>query len=366
MFGSVPGGAVVHDEESALNPQSPYAAAKAAAHLLCRSYRESYGLHVACGILFNHESSRRARSSSPTRLSIIWCRLTRGETQRAAPVGNLKAQRDWGFAPDYVEGMTLISRQKLVRGIDSGSYVYRDYVLGTGELHSVWELIDRAFALAGHDVRWNLGGEDPLSWGASFRDSGEAAVVVDPGLVRPSDPMAIAADPRRARTELGWRPRPGLDVFLREMLETRLREERSPRPSKVRAVRTMCPCACFRSSPHSHRLRRSGRGRWLVRSRPLRSVGGAVRRRHERRLAGEPVPDADQARRLTPTREDRLPAAGCDVREPRGDHRCRQRRRPHHDHDRAGWRPGGPRGRHRDHAGDAVPDALEPVVCRRR
>ena len=112
MFGSVPGESVVHDEASALNPQSPYAAAKAAAHLLCRSYRESYGLRIACGILFNHESHRRGGAvplaqgrRPPAR------RCAPARDRRRCALGNLKAQRDWGFAPDYVDGMIAILRQ---------------------------------------------------------------------------------------------------------------------------------------------------------------------------------------------------------------------------------------------------------------
>jgi GDPmannose 4,6-dehydratase len=215
MFGSTPGGEVVHNEESALNPQSPYAAAKAAAHLLCRSYRESYGVRIACGILFNHESHRRGQRFL-TRKVVDHLR-----TDPRAPlrVGNLKAQRDWGYAPDYVDGMQLILRQAAVRGVADGATEYRDYVLGTGRLHAVWELIDTAYALTGLELAWELDGADPLAWRASFADTGAPAVEVDAAFVRPSDPLAIAADPSRIRTELGWEPRLGMEVFLRDMLE---------------------------------------------------------------------------------------------------------------------------------------------------
>jgi GDPmannose 4,6-dehydratase len=216
MFGSTPGGEIVHDEESALNPQSPYAAAKAAAHMLCRSYRESYGVRIACGILFNHESHRRGQRFL-TRKVVDHLR-----TNPRAPlsVGNLKAQRDWGYAPDYVEGMQLILRQTAVRGIADLASEYRDYVLGTGQLHTVWELIDTAYALAGLELAWDLEGADPLAWRADFADTGAPAVQVDAAFVRPSDPLAIAADPTRIRTELGWEPRVGMEVFLRDMLES--------------------------------------------------------------------------------------------------------------------------------------------------
>jgi len=216
MFGSVPGGDVVHDERSALNPQSPYAAAKSAAHLLCRSYRESYGVRIACGILFNHESHRRGTQFLSRKVVDHVLGLRAATATEPLALGNLKVQRDWGFAPDYVDGMIAILRQDSVEAAG-----YRDYVLGTGHLHSVWELVDRAFTLGGFELTWNLDGDDATAWGASFVGSGASAVVVDPSFIRPADPRAIAADPTRARTELGWEPRVGLDVFLEDMLSVR-------------------------------------------------------------------------------------------------------------------------------------------------
>src|SRR4051812_2425557 len=218
MFGSVPGESIVHDESAQLNPQSPYAAAKAAAHMLCRSYRESYGIRIACGILFNHESRRRGRQFLSRKVVDHVTALRSDAETGPLALGNLKAQRDWGFAPDYVDGMVTILRQAAARGVADDAASYRDYVLGTGKLHSVWELADRAFALAGFDLQWQLDGDDPLAWSARFAGSGELAVVVDPAFIRPSDPKAIAADPRRVEAELGWTPRPGLDRFLEDML----------------------------------------------------------------------------------------------------------------------------------------------------
>ena len=221
MFGSTPGGDVVHDERSALSPQSPYAAAKAAAHMLCHSYRESYGVRIACGVLFNHESHRRGPRFL-SRKVVDHLHMLEEQGQRTPLfVGNLKAQRDWGYAPDYVDGMILALRQTAVRDVADEPSSYRDYVLGTGTLHTVWELIDVAFALAGHRLEWELDDVDPLAWHAIFAETGELAVGVDRAFVRPADPRAIAADPSLIRAELGWQPRVGLDVFLRDMLETR-------------------------------------------------------------------------------------------------------------------------------------------------
>lgn len=230
MFGSLPGGSVVHDESSAMNPQSPYAAAKAAAHLLCSSYREAYGLRIACGILFNHESHRRSAQFLSRKVvdHVRSLRALSVDGQSTLPplsMGNLEALRDWGFAPDYVDGIRLILRQAQARsrqhdGVqehDDGAY-YRDYVLGTGQLHAVWQLVDRTYTLAGFDLEWTFDGKDPTKWGASFRATGEPAVVVDPTLLRLSDPLAIQADASRACQELGWTPRMGLDIFLEDML----------------------------------------------------------------------------------------------------------------------------------------------------
>jgi GDPmannose 4,6-dehydratase len=113
--------------------------------------------------------------------------------------------------------MLAILRQASIRGVDDVGTSYRDYVLGTGRLNAVWELIDRAFALAGFELVWDLDGGDPLAWHATFAD-GENAVVVDPAFVRPADPLAIAADSTRIRDELGWEARGGLDTFLEDML----------------------------------------------------------------------------------------------------------------------------------------------------
>jgi GDPmannose 4,6-dehydratase len=152
MFESTAGGEVVHDEDSALNPQSPYAAAKAAAHMLCRSYRESYGVRITCGILFNHESHRRGARFLTRKVADH----LRGNPRGLLRVGNLKVRRNWGFAPDYVEGMQLVLRQTAVRGVNDVASEYRDYVLGTGQLHAVWELIDTAYGLVGMQLSWNL------------------------------------------------------------------------------------------------------------------------------------------------------------------------------------------------------------------
>lgn len=228
MFGFEPNESVVHDEHSPLRPASPYAAAKAAAHLLCQSYRESFDIRIACGILFNHESSRRPEGFLTRKIVDHARKLLNKSTSEsiaipALELGNLKVMRDWGHAPDYVDGIVRIMRQIVIRSSlhanepDIASS-YRDYVLGTGEAHAVWELVDRAFALVGHDLVWNLAGADPRTWTAHFASNGHLAVRVNPEFLRPNDPQAIEADPQAAFRDLDWLPVKGLDTLLKDML----------------------------------------------------------------------------------------------------------------------------------------------------
>ena len=225
MFGTEPDGESIHNELSRFNPQSPYAFAKAAAHFACGVYRQSFGIRVGCGILSNHESHLRPRPFL-TRKIADHARSLQGVAREdlllhlPLAVGNLKIQRDWGFAPDYVDGMMRIIRQIEVRGAGEEDVArnYRDYVLGTGRSTAVWQLIDRAFALVGHELRWYLEGNDPAVWRATFASTGAPAVVTDPDLFRPSDPTAIVADAALARRELGWQPHTDVDSFLRDMI----------------------------------------------------------------------------------------------------------------------------------------------------
>ena len=228
MFGMSPEGVEIYNENSALNPQSPYASAKAAAHLLCHSYREVYGLRIASGILSNHESHRRPESFLSRKVVGHVLNLmsgSAGEPAHPQPlmIGNLKVERDWGFAPDYVEGMCRILRQIEVRAVQTGepqadvAANYRDYVLATGKTHAVWELADCAFTIGGFELEWELEGENPAAWRGYFRSTGKPAVVVDPNLLRTAEPLAIQVDPSRARKELGWAPREGLEAFIQDM-----------------------------------------------------------------------------------------------------------------------------------------------------
>jgi GDPmannose 4,6-dehydratase len=231
MFGGGADESVVFNENSPLRPESPYAGAKASAHLLCRNYRSAYSLRIACGILSNHESHRRP-AHFLTRKITDHVRAVSGlsgparGTQAPLVLGNLKVQRDWGFAPDYVDGMTLILRQINIRSLRGGKNAvlqdegpnYRDYVLGTGQSHAVWELVDTAFRIADLQLDWDLETDDPARWSARFSDTGTTAVTVNPEFLRPCDPFAIRIDPSSAREQLGWSPGKGIELFLKDML----------------------------------------------------------------------------------------------------------------------------------------------------
>jgi GDPmannose 4,6-dehydratase len=216
MFGGSNEGTVVHDEASPLLPCSPYAAAKAAAHLFCRAYREGYGLRIACGILFNHESRFRGPQFLTSKITSHVVRLrsmTAGERAKAEPlrVGNLDARRDWGYAAEFAHGILRIANQTDIRGESRDDpHSYRDYVLGTGRLTSVRDLITTAFRHAGFELAW----DGPR---ARFTHGG-IAVLSDVSFFRPGDPPAIQADPTRIRAELGWVCNPGVDGFLRDMM----------------------------------------------------------------------------------------------------------------------------------------------------
>lgn len=229
MFGSSAGKEAIHDETSAFMPQSPYAAAKAAAHVLCDAYRRAFDLRVACGILSNHESRRRPASFLTAKVVtyLHLLRASHGDATDLGPlrVGNLAVRREWGFAAEYVDGMIRICRQidiratvlGLPRESDLGSN-YRDYVLGSGRQHAVWELIDRAFLMAGLPLTWDRDSPDPADWTARLATIGSLVVVVDPSFIRRADPAMIGTNPSLARKELGWRPRSDLDGFLSDML----------------------------------------------------------------------------------------------------------------------------------------------------
>jgi GDPmannose 4,6-dehydratase len=199
---------VPQSETTPFFPRSPYAAAKLYGYWITVNYREAYGYHASNGILFNHESPIRGETFVTRKISRAVAAIELGLQERLY-IGNLDAVRDWGHARDYVEGMWLMLQQEEPD----------DYVLATGEAHSVREFVERAFACTGRHILWRGSGADAV--GVDAR-SGKELVRVDPRYFRPTEVDLLQGDPRKARTRLGWRHEVGFDDLVREMVEADL------------------------------------------------------------------------------------------------------------------------------------------------
>jgi GDPmannose 4,6-dehydratase len=192
-------------ETTPFYPRSPYAAAKLYAYWITVNYREAYGIHASNGILFNHESPIRGETFVTRKITRAVAAIELG-LQSKIFLGNLNAKRDWGHARDYVEGMWLMVQQ------DEPD----DYVLATGEAHSVREFVEKAFARIGRNIVWKGAGVDEKG---IDEHSGKALVEVDPHYFRPTEVDQLIGDPRKARNKLGWRHRVTLDELIREMVD---------------------------------------------------------------------------------------------------------------------------------------------------
>jgi GDPmannose 4,6-dehydratase len=190
MFGKVQ--SVPQSESTLLWPRSPYGVAKVYGHYMTINYRESYGMHASSGILFNHESPRRGPEFVTRKVAMAVARISRG-LQSELRLGNLDARRDWGYAGDYVEAMWLMLQA------DQPD----DYVIGTGETHSIRELVELAFQHVGID-----------DW--------ERHVVVDPEFFRPAEVDLLIADATKAREKLGWKPTVLFADLVRMMVDADL------------------------------------------------------------------------------------------------------------------------------------------------
>ncbi|MFC1452116.1 GDP-mannose 4,6-dehydratase [Verrucomicrobiota bacterium] len=202
LFGKVV--EVPQRESTPFHPRSPYAVAKLYAYWIVRNYREAYGLHASNGILFNHESPRRGENFVTRKITYSLARIRAGR-QSVLRLGNLDAKRDWGFAGDYVEAMWLMCQRDRPD----------DYVVATGETHSVREFVERAAPLAGLDLAWE--GEGAEEVGRDSR-SGQVIVEIDPQHYRPTEVDLLVGDATRARTELGWEPRITFDRLVEIMM----------------------------------------------------------------------------------------------------------------------------------------------------
>lgn len=188
MFGATP---PPQNETTVFHPRSPYAAAKVYSYWMTVNYREAHGLFAANGILFNHESPRRGETFVTRKITRAVARIHAGR-QKKLYLGNLDARRDWGYAPEYVEGMWRMLQQERAT----------DYVLGTGESHSIREFLDEAFGYMDMDWKEN--------------------VEIDPRYLRPSEVDYLMADASRAKNELGWEPKIKFKELVRIMVDADL------------------------------------------------------------------------------------------------------------------------------------------------
>ncbi len=191
-------------ETTPFYPRSPYAAAKLYAYWITVNYREAYDLHASNGILFNHESPIRGETFVTRKVTRAVAAIELGYQKRLY-IGNLDAKRDWGHARDFVEGMYLILQQEKPA----------DYVLATGEMHSIRELIEIAFAEIGRSIAWQgMGAEES----AVDQKTGETLVVIDSRYFRPTEVDLLLGDPTKARVELGWVARTKFKDMIKEMV----------------------------------------------------------------------------------------------------------------------------------------------------
>jgi GDPmannose 4,6-dehydratase len=194
MFGKVQ--SVPQNEDTLLWPRSPYGVAKVYGHYMTINYRESYGMHASSGVLFNHESPRRGPEFVTRKVSQAVARISLGLQDRLV-LGNLEAQRDWGFAGDYVEAMWLMLQQE----------VADDYVISTGETHTIRALLDAAFGAAGID-----------DW--------SGFVAQDSQFMRPAEVDLLVGDSTKARETLGWSPKVGFDQLVTMMVESDIADQK--------------------------------------------------------------------------------------------------------------------------------------------
>ncbi|MDP7078368.1 MAG: GDP-mannose 4,6-dehydratase [Candidatus Undinarchaeales archaeon] len=199
------------NEDTPFHPRSPYGVAKLYAHWIAKNYREAYDMFICDGILFNHESPRRGENFVTRKITLSIAKILAGKQERLH-LGNLDAKRDWGYAPDFVEAMWLMLQQD---GPD-------DFVIATGEAHSVREFIEFAFKEVGIDIEWKGSGVDEKGVDAA---TGKVLVEVDPKYFRPAEVDYLLGDASKAKELLGWRPKVGFEELVKLMMRGDLKRE---------------------------------------------------------------------------------------------------------------------------------------------
>ena len=195
-------------ETTPFAPRSPYGAAKLYAYWITVNYREAYGMHASNGILFNHESPIRGETFVTRKVTRAVAAIKMGRQDKLY-IGNLDAQRDWGHARDYVEGMWMIVQQPKPD----------DYVLATGEGHSVRELVEEAFSVIGRRIQWRGRGAEEVGTDAA---TGQVLVEIDPRYFRPTEVDTLIGDASKAHARLGWKHRVSFKQLVAEMVQSDL------------------------------------------------------------------------------------------------------------------------------------------------
>ncbi|KAG5180964.1 gdp-d-mannose 4,6-dehydratase [Tribonema minus] len=200
-------------ETTPFYPRSPYGVAKQYAFWMIVNYREAYGMFLSNGILFNHESPRRGPTFVTRKITRAVCRIHR-QRQECLYLGNLESQRDWGHARDYVEGMWMMLQQ------DTPD----DFVLATGEMHSVKEFVEASFAYVGTTVAWKGERGSVDEHGVDAADESRVLVKVDPSYFRPTEVDLLIGSPAKAKRVLGWSPKITFKALVEDMMKADLAE----------------------------------------------------------------------------------------------------------------------------------------------
>jgi GDPmannose 4,6-dehydratase len=197
-------------ETTPFYPRSPYACSKVFAHNICVNYREAYNMFICNGILFNHESPRRGKTFVTKKITLAFANIKLGK-QGKIYLGNLDAKRDWGYAKEYVEAMWLMLQQEKPD----------DFVIATGETHSVREFVEHAGRLLGYEIAWQGKGLEEKGVDAK---TGKVLIELDPGYFRPAEVDLLLGDATKAKNILGWEPKVKFEELVKLMLEAEFEE----------------------------------------------------------------------------------------------------------------------------------------------
>lgn len=206
LFGQVV--EVPQKETTPFYPRSPYAVAKLYGYWITKNYREAYNIHASNGILFNHESPRRGETFVTRKITMAVARIHRG-LQDCFYMGNIDARRDWGYAPDYVRMMWMMLQQ------DKPD----DYVVATGEMHTVREFIEKSFECVGRKIEWQGKGVDEVGIDST---TGKVVMRIDKRYFRPTEVEQLLGDPSKAKRQLGWEPQVKFEELVKIMTEADL------------------------------------------------------------------------------------------------------------------------------------------------